>query len=578
MTGERSSYDGDLARLMSEARDLFRSANYTQAANKYLQAAKVQHESRGIEQAKDLYTEAIKNFIRASEEYKEKKQYRTSAQNLYQIAEIYKILNAKDDWVAVMRAVVEDLINAAQDYLQLWNDYERAITLVSASCFLLFSIEDFATAEQYYNQYIAKIQGDPGFTSAQQVLYAAGYAIKAVKDLDAKALLNAQQLVGSHLKPHLSQMVGDFFLNAIDNAIDNVVRVFRSKIKLPKIVPELVFSRDLVLNEPSDLTIHLENEGEGDAFNISFQLNIPDEIEILDGKREFVIEELPAGKTSDYKLVFRCMSAIGEVTHEISGKITFYDQLQTKQTMMIGPYDLIFREVSLAKELGARLAELESTSLKYRSLLLETGILPESLSEQVVSLINAIIKESEEKISEEEFETVKANISTIKKLFSLFEQITSEEYVKKIKEMREQEIKARLDEAVEDAKATLLTEFEEEKRKIQEAHEVELQNLETRLRAEFEAEKEKIIAETTERFKEQHEKELEELMQELNNRHAKELEEAREEAERIKEQALEEQRNRLEEEKRKALEEQESLLQEEFQKRLSSLQNARNNE
>lgn len=72
MSGERTSYDGDLARLMSEARDLFKSANYSQAANKYLKAAEVQHETLGLEQARDLYNEAIQNFLRASEDYKEK--------------------------------------------------------------------------------------------------------------------------------------------------------------------------------------------------------------------------------------------------------------------------------------------------------------------------------------------------------------------------------------------------------------------------------------------------------------------------------------------------------------------------
>ena len=60
---------------MSEARDLFKSANFADSARKYLEAATNQEAARGIAQAEDLYHEAIRNFIRASEENKEKKQF-----------------------------------------------------------------------------------------------------------------------------------------------------------------------------------------------------------------------------------------------------------------------------------------------------------------------------------------------------------------------------------------------------------------------------------------------------------------------------------------------------------------------
>ena len=111
------SYDEDLAKLMSEARDLFKSANYADSARKYLEAARNQEATRGIAQAEDLYHEAIRNFIRASEENKEKKQFRMSAQNLYYVVYVFKKLNSEDDWKAATKAVVDDLINAAQEYL-----------------------------------------------------------------------------------------------------------------------------------------------------------------------------------------------------------------------------------------------------------------------------------------------------------------------------------------------------------------------------------------------------------------------------------------------------------------------------
>ena len=97
--------------------------------------------------------------------------------------------------------------------------------------------------------------------------------------------------------------MGELFFPALDDAMDTVVRLFRSKIKLPKIIPEIKVSRDLVLSEPTDLSIHLENEGEGDAFNLNFRLNIPDGVEVIEGVREFTVDQLLAHQTYEQKMI-----------------------------------------------------------------------------------------------------------------------------------------------------------------------------------------------------------------------------------------------------------------------------------
>jgi hypothetical protein len=542
------SYDENLAKLMSEARDLFKSENYADSARKYLEAAKNQESTRGMAQAEDLYHEAIKNFIRASEENKEKKQFRMSAQNLFYVVQVFRKLGADEDWKAATQAVVDDLLNAAQEYL-MWNEYDRGIILVSTACFFLFSIEDFGTAEQLYGQYIDQIKDDPGFTRAQQILYAAGHAIKAVKDLDTTSLLNAQQLVGSHLKPGLGQIVGDLFFPAIDNAMDTVVRMFRSKIKLPKIVPEFKISRDLVLNEATDLTIFVENEGQGDAFNLSFRLNVPQNMEVLEGSREFTIDQLQAQQTSEHKLVIRCMSSTGDIELELSANVTFYDQLQTKQTMMIGPYDLIFRAKSLSKELEVELASLAEKNSEYQKQMAETNVIPDEASKMMLNLVSSIIKDSENLVETEDFETIHANIRSIKNVHKMVEKITSDEFLEPILEARKRELEAKIEEAkiewneqVEEIKENLRKSFEEEK--------IVFRN---KLREEFNEDQKELLV----KIDEDHKKEIELLGKEYDNR---------------LEQALEEQNKKFEEEKKKLLEEQEEVLRAEFQRLLSESQ------
>ena len=553
------SYDEDLAKLMSEARDLLKSANYSDSARKYLEAAKNLEATRGMAQAEDLYHEAIKNFIRASEENKEKKQYRMSAQNLYYVAYIFKKLGSKDDWVAATRAVVDDLINAAQEYL-MWNEYDRGIILVSTACFFLFSIEDYQTAEDLYKKYIEQIKDDPGFTRAQQILYAAGHAIKAVKDSDTNSLLNAQQLVGNHLKPGLSQIMGELFFSAIDNAMDTVVRTFRSKVKLPRIVPELKVSRDLVFGEANDLILAIDNEGEGDAHNLNFRLNIPNGIEILEGEKEINIDVLPANRSTEYRLNIQGIPKGSEAVYEISANVTFYDQLQTKQTMMIGPYELVFREKSIIKGYEVELAELAEKGLEFKNILNSIDIIPQRAIDLIMGFLEKIIKDSEIMLSKEEFETAYTNIKTIEQIHEIITEITSKEFLEIVFDARDKVIEERIHFAIESAKE----ELEAEKAQMAEDHLLEIDNL----KQSFEDEKSRI--QSTSRM--QTENDQQELIKQLEDQHKKEIEDITAEMNKEKEIALQELQNKLDEERRQALQEQESLLREEFQKLLAEQQ------
>ncbi|MHA1202866.1 MAG: hypothetical protein ACTSQ4_10130 [Candidatus Heimdallarchaeaceae archaeon] len=553
------SYDEDLAKLMSEARDLFKSANFSDSARKYLEAAKNTEATRGLAQAEDLYHEAIKNFIRASEENKEKKQYRMSAQNLYYVSYIFKKLKASEDWIAATKAVVDDLVNAAQEYL-MWNEYDRGIILVSTACFFLFSIEDYQAAEELYNKYIEQIQDDPGFTRAQQILYAAGHAIKAVKDSDTTSLLNAQQLVGSHLKPGLSQIMGELFFSAIDSAMDTVVTTFRSKVKLPRIVPELKLSRDLVFGESNDLVLSIDNEGEGDAYNLVFKLNIPDGIEVLEGGREITIENLPAEHSTEHKLIIQGIPKETEVTYELSANVTFYDQLQTKQTMMIGPYVLVFREKSIIKGYEVELAELAEKGLELKNNLSSVEIIPEKATNLIMGFLEKIIKDSEIMLSNEEFETAQTNIKTIEQIHEIMTEVSGKEFLDIVYEARDKVMEERIQAAIEAAR----TEIEAEKAQLTEDHLLEIDNL----KQSFEEEKSRIQSAS----KIQMEKEQKELVDQLEEQHKKELDDLVAEMNKEKEAALGELQVKLDEDRKQALQDQETLLRDEFQKLLAEQQ------
>jgi len=159
------------------------------------------------------------------------------------------------------------------------------------------------------------------------------------------------------------------------------------------------------------------------------------------------------------------------------------------------------------------------------------------------------IKDSENLVEKEEFETIHANIKSIKNVHETVEKITSEEFVKPILETRKNELETKIEEAkikwneqVEEIKENLKMSFEEEKKILKEE-----------LKEEFKEEQKELLV----KIDEDHKKEIDLLGVEYNNR---------------LEQALEEQRKKFEEEKKKLLEEQEEVLRTEFQRLLSESQ------
>jgi hypothetical protein len=277
---------------------------------------------------------------------------------------------------------------------------------------------------------------------------------------------------------------------------------------------------------------------------------MPEGLEILEGSKEFTLSQLLAQETYEYKLVVRGMSGVGEVTHELNANITFQDQLQTKQTMMIGPYDLVFREKSLVRELEVELVELSEKTAKLQKQMSATEVIPEEAAKLMFDFVTTIIRESEEVIAKEEFETVRANVKSIEYFHSLIQTLTSEEFIKPLIDARENI----LNEKVEQAKAELTEELTED------------------LSIQFEKQKQEEIEEIKQNLNNEKETEQKELIEKLEEDHQKDITELRDEFEQRLQNELNEQRLKFEDEKKKVLEEQEAVLRAEFQKLLSESQ------
>jgi hypothetical protein len=315
-----------------------------------------------------------------------------------------------------------------------------------------------------------------------------------------------------------------------------------------------------VLGEPTDLSVFIENEGEGDANNLNFSFNIPEDIEVIDGNKEFSVEKLLPQQKTEHKLIIKCTHSKGDITHELSVNITFYDQLQTKQAMMMGPFDLIFREKSLSKVHKNTLDELAEQNEINHKKMYDSKIIPKEACDVMFELISSIIKESKEKLATEEFETVLANIQNIDRIYNITNKLTNKEFIAPIREAQEKELTEKIENAIELKKEEWNSELEVIKTQLSEEHIKEKEELEQS----FEEEKVEL--------EKQKEEEWKELMEKLVLKHTDDIKEFETELIEQKNQEMEELNKKLEQEKKKALEDQEAVLRDEFQQLLSESQ------
>ena len=434
---EEYGLEASIRKLMEEAEEYLGKRNYSKAAYKYLEIAKVFEKEGKLKDAEHYFRLAVDNFIVAANEARQTKSFRKAAENSLMALEVYEKLNILDKKDSLILDIASDLANAANEYL-MWKDVRGAATCVVLSSLIYFATGKVDDAKNIIESFKAKISAED--FEATRILSVASLIQKVVTSSDVSKYSEIEGLVNSRLKPMLPLIKGNVFLKLVDEAVQAIRKKVRKEVKLPKIVPMLRIPSDLTFGQPFDINLKLKNTGEGEARNIKILFNLPEKVKILKGETKVKIDTLPADNDADLKLTLSISDeGLEEKEYSIGANLEYSDALGTVYSTIVGPVNIILRTTREREKLKDH---LKNSKEKLIHLEKKLEKLPEFLKYvflRMIKDIKELLNETELLLRDEKINEAKINIKTVGFIFNEIEQLLMDKKLEeKIKAWKEE--------------------------------------------------------------------------------------------------------------------------------------------
>ncbi len=544
---------------------------------KLIQNGDIEYTNGNVGKANTLYTSAVKNGMTKAQKYAEQKQYRSAAEAYYLTSLGYLKLGQKDEAEKLYNTVGEQLMEAANMYINTYEEYSHGVTCAALGGLIYVLLKDYDKAKSVYENTLQSIEKKSaegkiqiGKESLVQTVWVVGYVLQALQEVSHESLQEAQRLIASQIRPSLSKMKLSGIEPLLNQVVDDVLSHFQDQIKLPSMLISSELPKDIVVNQIFEVKIDLMNTGEGVASNARVELELPSELELVDGDTVKEYQTFEPEQHEQLVLHLRHQTSTpADIKVKLGGKITYFNMLKNQQVQYFGPYEIEINAESKKDKLGREIkAEVEKIE-GQQSLRIHEDY-PSEFTTMLSNVQKTIVEEVQRKLDNEEYENVPAYIESLQVLRSALSDYFSPDGSKT------PEVLGALEKDKENYAES----------KIQEAIEVKSKEFEETLaseRTKFEAEKEAALAaqreETAkeiEELKAEHQKVLDAQKQELKESFEKEKNELIE-AHKIQLDEMEskmkdeiDQNTALMDRKLNAkLSEQEEMLREQFNKQLS---------
>ncbi len=292
----------------------------------------------------------LQNFIR---QLLERKEFKKAANQYYLGAKIYqtylKDQNSANAWY---REAANNMLKAAQEHVD-WKDLEGGAACVAISAILRILGNDdnfLAPIDEFVKRgYFAQ-----GNEVTSGCIYIPYELHKALAELDASSYQRADSYSQTYL---LTQKTSVPFKEAIYEALNKVKAEFLGKIKQPHIQAKIEHSLDLVFGEEFTLYVEVTNTGEGIARNLTAEIKIPQELQLLDGVRIQKMAQFQPQQQLKFPFKLMCPTGEGkpELTLNFEIAVSYYDVLNNQRNLTLGPYSLTIKAFKRSDELRARL-------------------------------------------------------------------------------------------------------------------------------------------------------------------------------------------------------------------------------
>lgn len=424
-------------KLLEEAEEYLSKRNYSKAAHKYLEVAKIFEKNGKTKEAERYLKLAVDNFAIAANEARRVKSFRKAAENSLMALEIYEKLKMTEKRDQLVLNIASDLANAANEYL-MWKEVRGAATCVVISSMIYFAVSKINDAERIIKSFKERISAED--FEANRILNIASLIQKVVVDLDVSAYSEVEGLVNSVLKPMLPLIKGNMFVRVIDESMQIISSKIKREVRFPRIVPTFHIPFDLTFGTSFDITLKLKNIGDGEAKNIRITFNIPEEMKIVEGKKETDIDVLPANKEADIRLTLNVPDKdVERGEYSINASLEYFDMLGTAYSTTIGPIKITLHKVRESEKLRR---ELKNKVEKIPHLREKAKGLHEVLEYVFLRLINDtenLISRAEKLLREEKIVEAKSSIRIVDFVLNEILQILEDKKLnKKIELLREQ--------------------------------------------------------------------------------------------------------------------------------------------
>ncbi|MHA2425813.1 MAG: hypothetical protein ACXAEF_13565 [Candidatus Thorarchaeota archaeon] len=453
----------EIRRMIEEATKEAMKQSFTEAGQKYLQAAKASEQQGDFTKSEQLQQQAAENFWKAANEYRTAKSFKAAAINMCMAGDVYSELASAENALAAYEQGANDLYAASAEHLMWGEDAEtkKGTALAITGSMILLMIgkdqEAFARARKYSAENASRLRF-PGVVRLSQIPQMLESAINA---MDLSAFADAETSAVTELKASLAGANAQEFSGYVDKGVEMVREMLRGRLKVPKITSQLELPVDMTFKEEFSLKAVVTNSGDGPAKNVSVEWHIDEGLTLISGETKVSTPIINAGDTWNLELKAKATTdQMGSKEYEILLRGTYSDDLNTEYSLQAGPGSFTLKDF---KETEKLLQDVDVTEGRVSLLypIVDSSSYETEPLMRIVSSLESYLKTARTEIDEKDLNGAKARISVVNALVDIVDSLLGDESLKnQLSEKRESEKKAFAKEKLDAVKESILKAFD----------------------------------------------------------------------------------------------------------------------
>ncbi len=408
----------EIRRMIEEATKEAMKQSFTEAGQKFLQAAKASEQKGDFAGAENLQQQAGENFWKAANEYRAAKSFKAAAINMCMAGDVYSELGDAVNALKAYEQGANDLYGASSEHLMWGEDAETkkgTALAVTGSMILLMigkDVDAFSKARKYAAENASRLRF-PGVVRLSQIPQMLESAINA---MDLTAFADAETAAVTELKAALAGANALEFNAYVDKGVEMVREMLRDKLKVPKIASQLELPVDMTFKEEFHIRAIIVNTGDGPAKNVDVEWHVDEGLQILSGDTKTSVALLSAGETLAIELKAKAREDLmGSKEYEVLVRGSYFDDLRTEYSLQAGPGTFVLKDF---KETEKLLQDVDITegrvSLLYPQV--DSSSLEGEPIMRVLSSLESSLRTAREEIAVKELNSAKARISIVNAL------------------------------------------------------------------------------------------------------------------------------------------------------------------